>query len=125
MPHMDQPLQPYVDADGTIKVKPAQFDAEGELIPDPSWEKFVKRYLGQDRELIFENLPFQLNLGPESTLNTMGWAKGYRDKETGETVLEIALNEDAAIGLDQLVEVYELKAIGFAGIKKRQPGDGR
>jgi hypothetical protein len=122
MPHMDQPLQPYVKADGSIAAKPAEFDADGALIPDPSWEKFVRRYLGKDRELIFENLPFQLNLGPESTLDTMGWAKGYRDKETGETVLEITLNTDAVIGLDQLVEVYELKAIGFAGIKRRPKG---
>lgn len=124
MSHMDQPLQPYVTSDGTIGAKPAVFDDDGALVPDPSWEGFVKRYLGKDREMIFENLPVQLNLGPMSTLDTMGWAKGYREVETGKTVLEITLNEDAAHALGDLVEVFELKAIGFAGIKRKSQKGG-
>jgi hypothetical protein len=124
MPHMDQPMQPYVKEDGTVGVKPAQFDADGELIVDPGWARMLKKYMGKDRELIFERLPLQLNLGPMSTQDCMGWAKGYKEIESGNTIIEIVLNEDAAKGLQDLVEVFQLYAIGFAGIKRKPQGGG-
>jgi hypothetical protein len=80
--------------------------------------------LGKDRELIFENLPLQLNLGPMSVRDTMGWAKGYKDLETRKTIIEITLNDEAVQALGDLTEVYELYALGFAGIRRDRPTTG-
>ena len=42
MPHMDRTVQPYVTADGMIKTKPVERNADGEVVPDPSWTAFLQ-----------------------------------------------------------------------------------
>jgi hypothetical protein len=34
--------QPIVNADGTLGSKPAEYDGDGNLIPDPSWVEYVR-----------------------------------------------------------------------------------
>lgn len=66
---------------------------------------------------LIENLPVELNLGqPEQII---GWASASRDPETGKIAIEIILDEVASVKLENLAEVFELKAIGFAGVKRR------
>jgi len=70
-----------------------------------------------DSAKLVENLPVELNLGqPEQII---GWASASRDPETGKTTIEIVLDEVASEKLMNLVEVFELKAVGFAGVKRR------
>lgn len=68
---------------------------------------------------LFENLPMHLNLGDYLTGSHAGWATAFKNEETGETRIEIRLNRSATELLGDLVEVFELKAIGFAGYKRR------
>jgi hypothetical protein len=120
---MDQPQQPYVKPDGSIGVKPAQFNEAGDLVPDPTWVQFLKEHMRLNQEPLFENLPVQLNLGPMSTQDTVGWADAYREMLTGKTIITITLDRETSQALYNLAEVFELKAIGFAGIK-RKPAEG-
>lgn len=68
-------------------------------------------------EKFIERLPMLLNLGEVAPV--IGWATAYRDTETMAIRLEISLSEEASLQLMDLEEVFDLKAIGFAGIMKR------
>lgn len=71
--------------------------------------------------LIIENLPMYLNLGDVITpqKSVIGRASAYRNTETGATRLEIDIDPEASKLLDNLREICDLKAIGFAGIIRR------
>lgn len=70
--------------------------------------------------LIIENLPMYLNLGDVITRKSViGRASAYRNTETGATRLEIDIDPEASKLLDNLREICDLKAIGFAGIMRR------
>lgn len=71
---------------------------------------------------MIENVPVELNLGqPESIV---GRATLSRDLDSGEITIEIKMFDDGPIKkLEDLVEIFDLKAIGFAGVKRR-PRDG-
>lgn len=72
--------------------------------------------------ILFEGLPVELNLGhPEQTV---GRAKGTWNPDTHKTTIKIELDESTSQALSDLAEVFEFKAIGFAGIKQR-PQDRR
>lgn len=69
---------------------------------------------------LFENLPMTLNLGmPQRGDNYIGIAEAERDEETGETHLHIRIDPETSERLGDLIEVFELKAIGFAGVARR------
>lgn len=69
-----------------------------------------------DKVKFIERLPVELNLGqPE---HIVGWSSAYIDPDTGKITIEIELDEAASEKLKNLEEVFKLKAIGFAGIKK-------
>lgn len=71
-------------------------------------------------EVLVENLPMHLNLGDFHRLEShIGWAKVTHDTETGCSTIEISLNEESSKTLGDMVEVVDLKAIGFAGIYRR------
>lgn len=70
--------------------------------------------------VIIENLPMYLNLGDVLThKSVIGRASAYRNTETGATRLEIDIDPEASELLDDLREICDLKAIGFAGIMRR------
>lgn len=69
-----------------------------------------------DAAPIFESLPVELNLGQPEQI--VGWAHAFRDPESGKTAITIMLDETTSQRLGNLVDVFELKAIGFAGIKR-------
>jgi hypothetical protein len=71
---------------------------------------------------MIENVPVELNLGqPEKVV---GVATLSKDLDSGRISIEIELFDDAGIKkLEDLVDIFEIKAIGFAGIKRR-PQDG-
>jgi len=74
---------------------------------------------------LFENLPMHLNLADAfgSPMDAIGWAKALQNPVTRKTTLVIELDELTSEKLANLAEVFDLKAIGFAGIKRR-PQDG-
>lgn len=83
-----------------------------------------------DIERIFSSLPVTLNLGfpqalggPGADTTVIGWAHAYRTKDDGQTTIVMTLDPEASEMLKSLVEVFELKAIGFAGMK-RSPQNG-
>jgi hypothetical protein len=78
------------------------------------------------REMILENLPMYLNLGDMHSLNTViGHASASRDPQTGAGQIVINLAPTETILLEHLVEIADIKAVGFAGImKKRDIPDG-
>lgn len=70
-------------------------------------------------ELIFENLPMQVNLSmPADPRDAIGSATATRN-EDGSSTIEIKLDADATRRLTDLQSVFELWSIGFAGIKRR------
>lgn len=73
-------------------------------------------------EPVFENLPVYLNLADSrnSPLSAIGIASAVRDPKSGQTNIIITLDEKTSDKLANLAEVFDLKAIGFAGIKKRE-----
>lgn len=82
-------------------------------------------------EKIFSSLPVTLNVGfperiggPGSDTTIIGWSSAFRNKNDGRSTIVIALDPEASEKLKNLAEVFELKAIGFAGLK-RSPQDGR
>lgn len=71
------------------------------------------------QEVLVDKLPMLTNLGFIGDWHThIGWAKVIHDTETGQNTIEITLDEDASKTLGNMVEAFDLKAIGFAGIKK-------
>lgn len=70
-------------------------------------------------EVLVENLPMYVNLGDIGTTESViGYAKVLRDSETGQNKIEITLDEDSSGKLGNMVDVFDLKAIGFAGTKR-------
>lgn len=76
-------------------------------------------------EQIFSGLPVTLNVGfpehlggPGSDTTIIGWSSAYRNKGDGRSTIVIALDPEASEKLKDLVQVFDLKAIGFAGIKR-------
>lgn len=83
-----------------------------------------------DIERIFAGLPVMLNLGfpralggPGEDTTIIGSAFAYRTKDDGTTTIILTIEPEAGELLKNLEAVFELKAIGFAGIKRR-PADG-
>lgn len=69
--------------------------------------------------VLVDNLPMLVNLGDiRDWQSYIGTAKVTRDAE-GRNKIEITLNEEASAKLGNMVEAFDLKAIGFAGIKRR------
>ena len=69
---------------------------------------------------VVEHLPMQLNLGSLGDIQSViGWANLYKDEITGEYRLEIRMMKHASEMMEHLVEIADLKAIGFAGILKK------
>lgn len=123
MPHMDKPMQPYVNPDGSIGVKPAVFTPEGELVPDPSWVAFLKEFHSGEEKILEGPIPMLLNLGDDFVAgnNGVGWATVYENPSGGKRIV-ITMDEHTSNRLGELIEVFELKAVGFAGVKRR-PAD--
>lgn len=72
-----------------------------------------------ENEVLVDNLPMYLNLGDIGSWESqIGRAKVTRDPETGRSKIEITLDEETSTKLGDMVDVFELKAIGFAGIKR-------
>jgi len=126
MPHMDQPMQPYVLPNGSIGVKPAVFDANDELVPDPSWVEFLKeaslgRTEGRQYEetLIAGPMEMLVNLADfGNPYGVIGYATVY-STNIECTRISILLDKEASRLFGNMVDVFELKAIGFAGVKRR------
>lgn len=126
MPHMDQPHQPYVRPDGSIAVKPAVFNDDGELVPDPSWIEFLKEAsLGKSysETLVEGPMPMVVNLGEffSDPAGTIGYATVY-EMHDGRKRISILLSAEASEGLGNMMDIFDLRGIGFAGIKKRPEG---
>src|SRR5438477_5573066 len=61
-----------------------------------------------------------LNLGDYRRLEShIGWSDAFRDTDTGEIRIEIRLDIDGSEKLKALHEIFDLKAIGFAGIARK------
>lgn len=74
--------------------------------------------------IVVQNLPVLLNLGEGNGIkNRIGISDIWTDDDTGKTRIEIRLDQETSKALGDLVEVFELKGIGFAGVK-RTPVDG-
>lgn len=71
-------------------------------------------------EKLYTHLPMCLNLGDHHRLEThIGWSDVFRDTETGEIRIEIRLDAEASEQLKALHEIFNIKAIGFAGIARK------
>lgn len=69
---------------------------------------------------LVEKLPMYVNLGDiGSWQSVIGWAQVTHDTETRLSTIKISLDEESSKVLGSMVEAFDLKAIGFAGIKKR------
>jgi hypothetical protein len=78
-------------------------------------DRYVR--FGPAEEVLVEQLPMYLNLGDLHNWDSqIGWAKVVRDFE-GRHRIEITLDKEASAKLGNMVDVFDLKAIGFAGIK--------
>ena len=82
-------------------------------------------------ERIFANLPVTLNVGfpqtlggPGSDTTIIGRAFAYRNKDDGCTTIIITLDPDPSEMFKNLEEVFELKTLGFAGMKKKPETKG-
>lgn len=70
------------------------------------------------QEVLVEKLPMYINLVDIDHWNSViGWAKVVHDTETSQSTIEISLDDRSSALLGNMVEVFDLKAIGFAGIK--------
>ena len=68
---------------------------------------------------IFEHLPMLLNLGDFGSVESVvGFASASKDQETGKIAITIDLDEEISKQLTNLQSIFDLKAIGFAGIAK-------
>lgn len=81
----------------------------------------------EEIEQIFSGLPVTLNVGFPTSLGgpgldttVIGWSSAYRNKGDGRSTIVIALDPEASEMLKDLAGVFDLKAIGFAGIKRRE-----
>ena len=74
------------------------------------------------RENLYENLPMFLNLADSKTV--IGRAAVHRDLETGKISITIEMGAHEAMLMDHLVEICEMKAIGFAGYLKENVVSG-
>lgn len=74
-------------------------------------------------ELRIENIPVELNLGqPEQII---GWASIVQDRENQQISIVIALRDESGITkLEDLLAMFDIKAIGFAGVKRRAHDGG-
>jgi hypothetical protein len=73
--------------------------------------------------LRIERIPVELNLGQPEQI--VGWASIVQDPENKQISIAIVLRDEMGIAkLEDLVEIFDIKAIGFAGVKRR-PTDGR
>lgn len=71
-------------------------------------------------EEVLATIPMFVNLGGIHTWESLiGQGKVTRDSETGQNKIEITLDKETSAKLGNMVDVFELKAIGFAGIKRR------
>lgn len=74
-------------------------------------------------EIKVHNIPMYLNLSEFGSIrdwsSVAGWADVSTDTETGAYKIEIRLDEESSKRLGDMVEVFDLRAIGFAGIKRR------
>lgn len=74
--------------------------------------------MSEDEKRVEGPLPVHLNLaGYPNPREVIGWANIYR-KVDGTMRIDISLDEEASSKLTNLAEVFELKALGFAGIKR-------
>lgn len=78
-----------------------------------------------DEKLIEGPIPILLNLGNwfSNSEDTIGHARVYQLSD-GRKRIDILLNDQASKELTDLTEIFKLKGIGFAGVK-RGPTDGR
>lgn len=81
------------------------------------------------KRVVVENIPMCINLGLSHDWRShIGRATVFQDEETGRTKIEIDLDEEASEKLDNMIDIFDLKAIGFAGMKRdprRRASDGR
>lgn len=72
-------------------------------------------------ELLVEHLPMYVNLAEAGMAHGfqshIGWAKILRTAE-GQNKIEITLDAQTSELLGNMVEVFDVKAVGFAGIKR-------
>jgi hypothetical protein len=87
--------------------------------------KFIPNEDAPEIEKLFESLPVTLNVGfpslrggLESDTTAIGWSYAYHNKSDGRTTIVISLDAKASEQLKDLVQVFDLKALGFAGIKR-------
>ncbi len=71
---------------------------------------------------MIERIPVELNLGQHEQV--VGVASASKDLETEEVTIVISLDPAAGLKLENLLDIFKIKAIGFAGVK-REPEDGR
>lgn len=78
-------------------------------------------------EKLFDSLPVTMNVGfptsiggPGLDTTVIGWSNAYCNKDDGRTTIVISLDPEASEMLKNLAEVFDLKALGFAGIKRRE-----
>jgi hypothetical protein len=72
-------------------------------------------------EPVVENLPMHINLGDTRSFDSfIGWGTVYRNLEVGGYHIELDLTPEASEKLGDMIELFDLKAIGFAGIKKKE-----
>jgi len=125
MTDINEEVQPYVTADGVIKTKPVVRNADGEIVPDPSWSAFLQKVRRgvYEEKLLAGPIPMMLNLGEDIANRTPpgGWALIYED-HSGKKRIEIELDRESSDKLGDLVAVFDLKALGFAGVKSKQKG---
>lgn len=70
--------------------------------------------------LLFEGLKMHLNLSDFSVRSHIGWASGYRHPDTGAIRFDIlVVDQNAGERLVDDLEVWDMVAIGFAGMKKK------
>jgi hypothetical protein len=70
----------------------------------------------EDKVTIIEHIPVELNLGqPE---HVVGFASATKNLDSGKITLEIVLNPILSMTLEELAKIFELKALGFAGIRR-------
>jgi hypothetical protein len=82
-------------------------------------------------ERIFAGLPITVNVGfpgqfggPGLDTTVIGNAFGFRNKDDGTTTIILTLDPEASKMLGDLTEVFDLKALGFAGLKRKPANEG-
>lgn len=71
-----------------------------------------------DETVLIERIPVELNLGQPEQI--VGWASIVKDLDKNQITIAIVLLDDSGITkLEDVVSIFDIKAIGFAGIKRR------